>query len=257
MTSYPVDDFPRQTGETPPPTPYGGVRWGAREIVIGSVAVLISLFVFLAITSAILAAIGYDSDSAEALVAQVITSLIWDIGIVFIVYKLVSSRGASWRDLGLRPLQRWSLPGVIVLGYVGAVFLVQAYGLALDALGLDDLLPDQQLPDEIYSHDGILIGFAIAGVTIVPFAEELFFRGFFFAGLRRRLGFVLAALISGFVFSLAHADPGLIIPFTGVGMVLSYTYERTGSLYAPIGMHILFNLVSFLVLILIPEARNN
>ena len=94
-------------------------------------------------------------------------------------------------------------------------------------------------------------------MTIVPFAEELFFRGFFFAGLRRRLGFILAAMFSGFVFSLAHADLGLILPFTGVGMVLAYSYERTGSLYAPIGIHVLFNLVSFLVLILVPEARNS
>ena len=84
--------------------------------------------------------------------AQSLTSLVWDLGIVFIVYRLVHGKGSSWVDLGLRPLRRGNLAGVIVLGYIGCILLVQAYSIGLDALGLDELLPDQQLPDDIYDY---------------------------------------------------------------------------------------------------------
>ena len=56
MTSYPLDDYPRQTGETPAGGAYAGVRWGGGEVAIGSVAVVVSLFVLIMITSVILAA---------------------------------------------------------------------------------------------------------------------------------------------------------------------------------------------------------
>ena len=61
--------------------------------------------------------------------------------------------------------------------------------------------------------------------------------------------------VSGFVFSLAHQDVGLIIPFTLVGIVLAYTYEKTGTLFGSISVHFVFNLVSFALLLLVPDFR--
>ena len=98
-----------------------------------------------------------------------------------------------------------------------------------------------------------MIGVAVVGAA--PFAEELFFRGFLYGGLRRRLSVLPAALLSGVLFAIAHLDPGLIVPFTLVGFVLAFTYERTGTLVAPIGVHFVFNLLSFLALLLVPDAR--
>jgi membrane protease YdiL (CAAX protease family) len=174
------------------------------------------------------------------------------------VYRLAKGKGSGWRDLGLRPPAIGATAGLfpaVLLTYIACIAVVQVYALVLNLLGIEDLVPAQQIPDDIFDEDVVLISFAVLGVTLVPFAEELFFRGFFFAGLRKRLPFLVAAGTSGVFFSLAHADPGLIIPFTGVGVLLAYIYERTRSLYAPIGVHVLFNLVSFLILILLPEAR--
>ena len=249
-------------GAARPPGPWSHIKWGVREIVIGGVAILVFFFLIAVVIAYPVIEI-YGEDSVEVLVVQVGTAALWDAGIIAIVYSLVRRNSGSWRDLGLRLPTRGvklsnpagSVAALVVIAYFSAIALVQAYGVALNVLGLEDLLPHQQLPDELYDHDWVLIGFAAIGMTVVPFAEELFFRGFFFAGLRPKLPFVLSGLISGFFFSLAHADPGLIIPFTGVGFILAYCYERTGSLWAPIGVHMLFNSVSFLVLILVPEAR--
>ena len=53
-----------------------------------------------------------------------------------------------------------------------------------------------------------------------PLAEEIFFRGFIFGGLRRYMNLATAGAISGFLFALAHGDPGLILPFWGIGRSL-------------------------------------
>jgi membrane protease YdiL (CAAX protease family) len=67
--------------------------------------------------------------------------------------------------------------------------------------------------------------------------------------------FWAAALASGFIFSLAHGNVGLIIPFTLVGAILAYTYERSGTIFASMGVHFVFNTVSFTLILLFPELR--
>ena len=42
---------------------------------------------------------------------------------------------------------------------------------------------------------------------------------------------------------MAHlAQPHVVAPLIVLGLILGYVYERTGSLVAPITMHLLFNL---------------
>jgi hypothetical protein len=94
------------------------------------------------------------------------------------------------------------------------------------------------------------LAFAGAGFlvcVVAPVAEELFFRGFVFGGLRRH-GFWPAAIVSGAVFGLAHvlgSPLGFIVPLAFLGMVLAFLYERTGSLYPPMALHALNNSIAF------------
>ena len=46
-------------------------------------------------------------------------------------------------------------------------------------------------------------------VVLAPVAEELFFRGFLFAGLRTRWSLWPAAITSGLIFGLVHAPTGI------------------------------------------------
>jgi len=232
--------------------------WQAGDLVRGvGAALLLFFFVTFAIAGPFLAA--YGEDSGEFALGQALAVSVFDASIVFVAYRLARGRGAGWRELGLQPpTGRWRggrLLGLVLIGYLGAILLVNAYGFAVEALGLEDLLPTRQLDEEFFEHDWVLplLGFSL--VVMAPFAEEVFFRGFIYAGLRRRLAILPAALVSGALFALAHGQPGLIIPFTGVGAILAYAYERTGTLAAPIGVHFLFNLISFLALVFISELR--
>lgn len=84
-------------------------------------------------------------------------------------------------------------------------------------------------------------------VLLVPFAEELFFRGFLVNRWGRRWGAGTAVFASAALFSLLHVD---LLGKLLFGVVLAILYLRTGSLVAPLVMHILNNAVAVGVILL-------
>lgn len=247
-----------------PPAGLEGVTWNWRDLVVGIIAA-IGVFVVLGVALVGTAMAIYGEDSTETDLAQAMSTLVFDIFLVCMVLWVLRRKGAGLRQLGLRAPKRGIIakdwgpwPGLLVLvvvAYFGAIACVSFYTLAADFVGLDELLPSQQLPDSFFDHAGVI---AITGLAVIfgaPLAEEIFFRGFLFGGLRRYLSLPLAALATGVLFALTHGDPGLVIPFTMVGAILAFTYERSGTLLAPIAVHFTFNAVSFLLLLLIPSLR--
>ncbi len=243
---------------TPPerPSPIPGVNWGFRDIVLGVFAAIV---VFLVLGGLILgiAMAAFGEDSFEVSLAEALAFPMLDVVLVATVLLVIARKGAGLNELGFRPPPRgWPrMVGYVALAYFAAIGLVNIYGLAIDVFGLDQLEPSQQLPDDFFDHDAVVILTGIAVVFMAPIAEEIFFRGFVFGGLRRYLNLPIAGVISGTLFALAHGDPGLIVPFGAVGFVLAFVYERTGSLYASIGVHFVFNSMSFMLLLLFPELR--
>jgi len=257
--------------QPPPPSqppdmrPFPGVRWGPLDLAIGVGGVLVMFFllgtlIILPVTET------YGEKSAEGLASQAVTVMLWDVGMVLFVYWLARRRGSGWRDLGfrapfshqaVRPRDPWmKLARTCVAAYVASVAIVNVYAVLIRSLGLDEeLLPGQQLGNETFDYTLVVALMGLAVVVAAPVAEEVFFRGFLYGGLRQRFALPVAALLSGSLFSLAHGDPGLVLPFTLVGAVLAYAYERTGTLIASMSTHFTFNAISFFILVLIPEAR--
>ena len=89
--------------------------------------------------------------------------------------------------------------------------------------------------------------------------EELVFRGALLYLLIKWIGPIRACLLSSFVFGIYHwysyevFDRGLVVLLyillvTGAGgWMFSFAYAKTGSLYAPIGLHLGWNLVAAVV----------
>jgi len=251
--------FPRLE-ETPPPaerpSPLPGVSWVWRDIVLGIFAALVVFFILgAAVVGSTTAA--YGKDALETQLAEAGAVALLDAVLVVTVLLVIARKGAGLRELGFRaPTRGWPrLLGVIILAYFAAIGVVNIYGILIDVFGLDWLKPGTQLGSDFYEHDSVVILTGIAIVFMAPVAEEIFFRGFVFGGLRRYMNMPIAGLLSGMLFAMAHGDPGLILPFAGVGLVLAYVYEKSGSLFASIGVHFVFNSVSFMLLLLIPEWR--
>jgi len=80
-----------------------------------------------------------------------------------------------------------------------------------------------------------------AGVIVAPIAEEVFFRGFVYAGLRERQRWWKAAIISSAVFALLHMQLTAFPPIFILGMIFSILYQFSGSILPGLIMHVLTN----------------
>jgi uncharacterized protein len=139
----------------------------------------------------------------------------------------------------------WRPAVAAVAGYT----LVILYSLAANASGIDLLKPQSTIPNEIVRDNLTLVIAGVLACVAAPISEEIFFRGFVFTGLLK-WGVLPAAALSALAFSLAHFDPGSVIPFFGIGLLMAWLYWSRGSLWDSIAFHFLFNSVSFLALIL-------
>jgi len=119
------------------------------------------------------------------------------------------------------------------------------YFLIVELTGLGELVPESTLPEDFFDNPAIVPLVGVLAILAAPIAEETFFRGFLFAGLRVRWGTFWAALASGLLFAALHFSLGSIVPFTVIGMLLAWAYAFSGSLWTAIGAHFAFNAVSF------------
>jgi membrane protease YdiL (CAAX protease family) len=88
------------------------------------------------------------------------------------------------------------------------------------------------------ARDPLVLAGAIA---IAPLSEELIFRGFVYAVVKRYSERFFAAIISSAVFAIAHYDIPALAPLFALGMCLTVAYELSGCLWVPITIHAIFN----------------
>ena len=150
---------------------------------------------------------------------------------------------ARWQDLGLRrPDAGWSfmLP---LLALVGSLAFTGIYTSVITTLGPDALRPPS-LPEDVLGEGLPKLLNASVIVLLGPFTEEVFFRGFLLAALVPPLGAARAAAISAAVFAAAHLAIGIMVPIFVTGLLLSWLYLRTRSLWPPIAAHAAQNLIA-------------
>jgi uncharacterized protein len=93
-----------------------------------------------------------------------------------------------------------------------------------------------------------------------PVIEEFLFRGYLQTFLKRHMPIKLAIVISSLCFSLFHitASQGLgnfslVASLFTFALFLGFIYERQGSLFASVGLHMTFNTVSTLKILFFPD----
>ena len=142
--------------------------------------------------------------------------------------------GGALQRLGLlaRARRPFGTIGLALLMYVGVVAVIAVFLQPQQDDIAENLGADKEATTLVIVVAGFLI---IAGAAI---GEELFFRGLLFGGLRQMLPLWPAALISGVLFGLPHLPQGDLavgLQLALFGAILAWTYERSGSLWVPIG----------------------
>ena len=80
-------------------------------------------------------------------------------------------------------------------------------------------------------------------ILVIPFFEELFFRGFIQTSLMRTGSPAAAIIAQGVLFGLVHMGmPASVDSLTIFGLALGYAFYRTRSLVSCFLMHAAFNL---------------
>lgn len=125
----------------------------------------------------------------------------------------------------------WMVFGALQLG---------GYMKWIESLGVESVQDTVKLLQT--SNDPLLLGLmAFAAVIAAPLCEEIVFRGYLYPAAKNFAGPRVAGVFTALVFASAHASLGALLPLFIFGLALAFVYEKTGSLLAPIAIHLCFN----------------
>jgi membrane protease YdiL (CAAX protease family) len=85
------------------------------------------------------------------------------------------------------------------------------------------------------------VGMLLSVAVVVPFAEELFFRGALFSALTRTGPALVAIWTTSIGFALAHQEPRNWAPLLLVALTLGVLRSLGGSIWAGVALHAAFN----------------
>ena len=91
---------------------------------------------------------------------------------------------------------------------------------------------------------GLLVAIAVSAIIIAPIAEELIFRGYLYPVVKRFTDRWFASIFSGVFFGVIHFNVMGLPILALMGFILAVIYEKSGSLWVPIGCHAAFNATS-------------
>jgi uncharacterized protein len=231
----------------PPPAPEEGPGFGWRDLGL-------ALLVFVAGSAAIIilgrfaaAALGLKPGGGLLSPGAYVVGVGLYLALLLGMY-LFGARRAGWAALGLRGTSWVYFALVPLLFMIGMSALISINLLIMRTVGSFE---NPQV-DAISGGRAMSPGEFVAGLlliaVLVPFVEELFFRGMLYPLLRRRAPAALAIVANAAIFALAHAIPILIPGLFVVGLFLAFLRERSGSVWPGVLYHVMQNGVAMLAI---------
>jgi membrane protease YdiL (CAAX protease family) len=201
--------------------------------------------VFIVFAGLLLGSLGRDQKAPEITPGLLMVNIGFQFMLAGIVIVLATRRVGMVTWLGIRWRQwPWVLliaPGTVLAMW--ALFLalqISGYMEWMESLGVETVQDTVKLLQT--TNDPLILGLmTFAAVIAAPVCEEIVFRGYFYAILKRNAGIFPAAFCSALVFAAAHGSLTALLPLFILGLVLVLVYEKTGSIWAPIAVHFCFN----------------
>lgn len=177
----------------------------------------------------------------------------WYFGINLVMVLLIFNRFLRQRFFGPG---FWHFLQTCVLGFVFYYAANFAVSAVLTLLGQDIHIYNNDSVNDLILENRYVMLFVT--VIIAPVVEETLIRGLVFGSLRRTSR-VLAYIVAVFLFSMMHVWQFFLtedfwsvvlnlIVFIPPSVTLCWTYDRAGTIWAPITVHALINAISYGVL---------
>lgn len=221
----------------------GSIPWTARDVWLG--LGILGLWLVVSIGFSLLVYF-YSLDLDPGLVISIMELVL--LGPVW--WLTVRKYEVRWKALGLRGFRGETVGlgcALMVLFYTFNCF----YNAFLALLGLNAYGDLVAVFGEASSPWLLMVG----GVVVAPVAEEVFFRGFVFSGLRQRYGWQKAAMISSVAFAVLHLRPAAVIPIFILGYIFAYLYHRSESVWPAVLMHITVNTLGLLAVYMLAKMN--
>ena len=160
---------------------------------------------------------------------------------------------AGWREaFGFRGPQ---LPRALLMALLLAIAILPvAWGLqwvSVHVLTWAGWPPEEQLAVTLLANTKswwMRVYLGAFAVVLAPVAEEFIFRGMLYPFVKQ-LGSPRAAFFGiSAIFALIHLDAGTLVPLFVLALALTWLYEKTDNLLAPITAHALFNAANLVLL---------
>lgn len=168
------------------------------------------------------------------------------------------ARAAVWSLKG-RASRHDFFVGVATVGfaYPCSLALSDAIIIVLQWMGAGE--PIDQVAVDFFkiamSQTSLLAATAFVVVVVAPLVEELLFRGFLLGFLLQKMRFPVANVITCFLFAGLHyssvqkwSNVAVLVPLFLLSWFLGFLFYRQRSLRAPLGLHMAFNAMNALVI---------
>ncbi len=160
----------------------------------------------------------------------------------------------GWREAfgfrGPRLNRAWLLAVLVVCAILPVAWLLQSASThALIKIGFQ---PENETAVMVLANAKewwLCAYLGVFTVVIAPVAEEFIFRGMLYPLVKQRGYPRLAWLGVSFLFALIHWDAAAFVPLFALALALTWLYEETDNLLAPIAAHALFNVANFVLLL--------
>jgi membrane protease YdiL (CAAX protease family) len=177
----------------------------------------------------------------DSLYSGTLTGLVMSILFTGGVYVIaLRPYNLSWRAVGFNSFQTSYWKSIITW----TVFLIGTSVIIVILMELLGGTSENTKTQSLQSNMGILtflIAFVSAAI-ISPIYEEIFYRGFLYRWFRVKWGVPTGILLSSSVFMLVHIPTYNTLPVNFLtGVIFSWTYEKTGSIYPGMIIHGVFN----------------
>jgi membrane protease YdiL (CAAX protease family) len=175
------------------------------------------------------------------------------VGLV-LVDVFVRQHRTTWREAFGFGEPRWGRALALAL-IVGIVILPIAWSLmevSAKVLSLFDMPVEQQQAVKVLQSAKNNMDFlyhGVAAILIAPFVEELVFRGILYPAIKGAGFRKLALWGTSMFFALTHGNLMIFVPLTVLAIILTFLYETTNNLLAPIVTHSFFNAANFAYLL--------
>jgi hypothetical protein len=226
-----------------PPAPKAGENpvWSGWDVLVIAALTLGMLFILQLLIVFGARHFAFPSESwmevAEKPSLAILSELLTYIAVALYMIMLVEGkyRARFWQAI------RWNWPGFSGISMMGIGVLM----LGFDALGRFLPMPKTTPFDQFFARplDAYLtVAFAI---TLGPLMEELFFRGFLYPVIARRMGAVWGILLTSVPFGLMHYAQyrswSAVLIILMVGIVLTVVRTTTKSVAASFLAHVGYN----------------